>query len=106
MTCAGEEASIVASAAGLDPADQVFTQYREQGVLLWRGFSFRDFANQARLGGGVRVRGALQAAAAERPAAGMEAVGQPRRRPPPPPATPASFPPTPTPNPQPPNPPP
>lgn len=25
---------------------QVFSQYREQGVLLWRGFSFRDFADQ------------------------------------------------------------
>ncbi|KIY97146.1 2-oxoisovalerate dehydrogenase E1component, alpha subunit [Monoraphidium neglectum] len=47
MTCAGEEAAIIASAAGLDPKDQVFAQYREQGVLLWRGFSFDDFANQA-----------------------------------------------------------
>lgn len=27
---------------------QVFSQYREQGVLLWRGFSFRDFADQVR----------------------------------------------------------
>jgi TPP-dependent pyruvate/acetoin dehydrogenase alpha subunit len=25
---------------------QVFSQYREHGVLLWRGFSFDDFANQ------------------------------------------------------------
>ncbi|GBF89985.1 2-oxoisovalerate dehydrogenase subunit alpha mitochondrial-like [Raphidocelis subcapitata] len=46
MTCAGEEAAIVGSAAGLDPQDQVFSQYREHGVLLWRGFSFDDFANQ------------------------------------------------------------
>jgi hypothetical protein len=29
------------------PSYQVFAQYREQGVLLWRGFSFDDFANQA-----------------------------------------------------------
>lgn len=95
---AGEEATVVGSAAGLDPRDmvssskcrtqaapgsadclaecrrhyqaptcelkhqacvlilcccfnlaflmQVFTQYREHGVLLWRGFSFDDFANQ------------------------------------------------------------
>jgi hypothetical protein len=27
---------------------QVFSQYREHGVLLWRGFSFDDFANQVR----------------------------------------------------------
>lgn len=46
MTCAGEEAAVVASAAALDPGDEVFAQYREQGVLLWRGFSFEDFANQ------------------------------------------------------------
>jgi 2-oxoisovalerate dehydrogenase E1 component alpha subunit len=25
---------------------QVFAQYREQGVLLWRGYSLREFANQ------------------------------------------------------------
>uniref|UniRef100_A0A383WPL1 3-methyl-2-oxobutanoate dehydrogenase (2-methylpropanoyl-transferring) n=2 Tax=Tetradesmus obliquus TaxID=3088 RepID=A0A383WPL1_TETOB len=46
MTCAGEEATVVGSAAGLDPRDMVFSQYREHGVLLWRGFSFDDFANQ------------------------------------------------------------
>ncbi|KAF8068400.1 2-oxoisovalerate dehydrogenase subunit alpha 2 [Scenedesmus sp. PABB004] len=81
MTCAGEEAAIVGSAAGLDPRDvvrrgaaqgggpappaacaqpptttapapaarpaaQVFSQYREHGVLLWRGFTFDSFANQ------------------------------------------------------------
>ena len=28
------------------PLPQVFAQYREQGVLLWRGFTFDDFANQ------------------------------------------------------------
>jgi TPP-dependent pyruvate/acetoin dehydrogenase alpha subunit len=27
---------------------QVFSQYREHGVLLWRGFSFDDFANQVK----------------------------------------------------------
>jgi hypothetical protein len=25
---------------------QVFSQYREHGVLVWRGFTFDDFANQ------------------------------------------------------------
>jgi TPP-dependent pyruvate/acetoin dehydrogenase alpha subunit len=28
---------------------QVFSQYREHGVLVWRGFTFDDFANQVRL---------------------------------------------------------
>lgn len=46
MTCTGEEATVVGSAAGLDPKDMVFSQYREHGVLLWRGYSFDDFANQ------------------------------------------------------------
>jgi 2-oxoisovalerate dehydrogenase E1 component alpha subunit len=90
MTCTGEEATVVGSAAGLDPKDmvscraalpcqqqrmcvggrallltalgpnerrrtclccclpasQVFSQYREHGVLVWRGFTFDDFANQ------------------------------------------------------------
>jgi len=99
MTCAGEEATVIGSAAGLDPQDQVgaamfdrsnvedptlacssrdrllpttfctclhstllqvFAQYREQGVLLWRGFSFTDFANQVRScdeGGGPCCKG-------------------------------------------------
>lgn len=28
------------------PQDKVFAQYREQGVLLWRGFTLHEFANQ------------------------------------------------------------
>lgn len=46
MTCTGEEATVVGSAAGLDNRDMVFSQYREHGVLVWRGFTFDDFANQ------------------------------------------------------------
>ena len=46
MTSAGEEATAVGSAAALKTSDPVFAQYREQGVLLHRGFSFRDFADQ------------------------------------------------------------
>jgi len=34
----GEEASIIGSAAALAPNDEVLGQYREMGVLLWRGF--------------------------------------------------------------------
>ena len=46
MTSFGEEAAVVASAAALDGIDQVFAQYREQGALLWRGFTFQEAAAQ------------------------------------------------------------
>ncbi|KDR82883.1 hypothetical protein GALMADRAFT_238516 [Galerina marginata CBS 339.88] len=39
MTAYGEEATIVGSAAALEGDDEVLGQYREMGVLLWRGFS-------------------------------------------------------------------
>lgn len=37
MTNYGEEAMHIGSAAALDGADVVFGQYREAGVLVWRG---------------------------------------------------------------------
>ncbi|KAJ8903418.1 hypothetical protein NDN08_004526 [Rhodosorus marinus] len=46
MTCSGEEASVVASAAALNQSDEVFAQYREQGLFLWRGFGLDEVANQ------------------------------------------------------------
>jgi 2-oxoisovalerate dehydrogenase E1 component alpha subunit len=46
MTAAGEEAATVGSAAALAPTDPVFAQYREHGVLLQRGASFKDMADQ------------------------------------------------------------
>ncbi|KAH9466003.1 hypothetical protein MJO28_007749 [Puccinia striiformis f. sp. tritici] len=39
MTSYGEEGAVVGSAAALGDQDEVFAQYREQGVLLWRGCS-------------------------------------------------------------------
>lgn len=39
MTSFGEEATHIGSAAGVTMDDVVFGQYREVGVLLWRGFS-------------------------------------------------------------------
>ncbi|EGG11462.1 uncharacterized protein MELLADRAFT_46840 [Melampsora larici-populina 98AG31] len=39
MTSYGEEASVVGSSAAWNQDDVVFAQYREQGVLLWRGCS-------------------------------------------------------------------
>uniref|UniRef100_A0A7S2WXV5 3-methyl-2-oxobutanoate dehydrogenase (2-methylpropanoyl-transferring) n=1 Tax=Chloropicon primus TaxID=1764295 RepID=A0A7S2WXV5_9CHLO len=46
MTCFGEEATVIGSAAGLDFKDHVFAQYREHGVLMWRGQTFQEFADQ------------------------------------------------------------
>ncbi|KAK7316943.1 hypothetical protein RJT34_00779 [Clitoria ternatea] len=46
VTTIGEEAINVASAAALSMDDVVFPQYREAGVLLWRGFTLQEFANQ------------------------------------------------------------
>jgi 2-oxoisovalerate dehydrogenase E1 component alpha subunit len=37
MTAFGEEAAVIGSSMALEPTDTVFAQYREVGVLLWRG---------------------------------------------------------------------
>ena len=39
MTSFGETASVIGSAAGLNDEDWIFPQYREQGAIVWRGFS-------------------------------------------------------------------
>ncbi|KAJ6634129.1 2-oxoisovalerate dehydrogenase subunit alpha, mitochondrial [Pseudolycoriella hygida] len=46
MTNSGEEASHVGSAAALSNNDLVYAQYREAGVLVWRGFTISDFIDQ------------------------------------------------------------
>ncbi|VAI02370.1 unnamed protein product [Triticum turgidum subsp. durum] len=46
LTSNGEEAINIASAAALSAQDIVLPQYREPGVLLWRGFTLQEFANQ------------------------------------------------------------
>ncbi|KAK9816866.1 hypothetical protein WJX72_006300 [[Myrmecia] bisecta] len=46
MTSNGEEATAIGSAAALTLEDTVFSQYREQGVLMWRGFTLRQMADQ------------------------------------------------------------
>ncbi|KAL4245556.1 Alpha-ketoacid dehydrogenase complex E1 component [Abortiporus biennis] len=40
MTAHGEEATLIGSAAALNNSDEVLGQYREMGVLLWRGFGY------------------------------------------------------------------
>lgn len=46
MSSMGEEACAVGSAAALDLADWMYPQYRESGILFWRGFSVEDFVHQ------------------------------------------------------------
>jgi len=46
MTNYGEEGTHIGSAAALDNRDLVFGQYREAGVLLWRGFPLVQFMHQ------------------------------------------------------------
>ncbi|KAK4429589.1 2-oxoisovalerate dehydrogenase subunit alpha 2, mitochondrial [Sesamum alatum] len=46
MTSMGEEAVNIATAAALSPDDIILPQYREPGILLWRGFTIEEFANQ------------------------------------------------------------
>ena len=50
----GEEATTVGSAAALEMEDEVFAQYREQGVLMWRGYTLQQFAHQ--VGRRLRIR--------------------------------------------------
>ncbi|CAH1154993.1 unnamed protein product [Phaedon cochleariae] len=46
MTNYGEEATQIGSAAALDLEDIVYGQYREAGVLMWRGFTLQQFVDQ------------------------------------------------------------
>jgi len=47
MSCRGEEAVHVGAASALITShDPILAQYREQGVLMWRGFTLEQFANQ------------------------------------------------------------
>ena len=60
MQNAGEEAIHVGSAAALEPDDVILAQYREVGVLLYRGFSLQQaadqcFSNESDLGKGRQM---------------------------------------------------
>lgn len=46
MTNYGEEGTHIGSAAAMRPDDMVFGQYREAGVLMWRGFTLDQFMDQ------------------------------------------------------------
>ena len=47
FTNRGEEAQAVGSAAALAPNDWVWPQYRELGVIFYRGYSMEECANRA-----------------------------------------------------------
>jgi 2-oxoisovalerate dehydrogenase E1 component alpha subunit len=42
----GETAAQIGSAAALNPNDLIFAQYREAGVLIWRGYSIQQCCDQ------------------------------------------------------------
>jgi 2-oxoisovalerate dehydrogenase E1 component alpha subunit len=46
MTNYGEESAQIGSAAALKETDEIFAQYREAGVLMYRGFTLEEFMNQ------------------------------------------------------------
>ncbi|RDE22503.1 thiamine pyrophosphate-dependent dehydrogenase E1 component subunit alpha [Motiliproteus coralliicola] len=46
MQSTGEEAVTVGFAAALDDQDMIMAQYREQGALVYRGFTLDEFMNQ------------------------------------------------------------
>lgn len=46
MTNYGEEAAHIGSASGLSRDDLIYGQYREAGVLVWRGFTTEQFIDQ------------------------------------------------------------
>lgn len=45
LSALGEEACAVASAAALDNGDWMYPQYREAGVMFWRGFTPLQYVN-------------------------------------------------------------
>jgi 2-oxoisovalerate dehydrogenase E1 component alpha subunit len=46
MTCGGEEAIHIGAGSALELEDTVLAQYREAGILMWRGFTLEQFTDQ------------------------------------------------------------
>ncbi|OYY91950.1 MAG: 3-methyl-2-oxobutanoate dehydrogenase (2-methylpropanoyl-transferring) subunit alpha [Sphingomonas sp. 28-66-16] len=57
MKCTGEEAVAVAAAHALDYEDMCFPSYRQQGLLIARGWSLVDMMNQIYSNRGDRLQG-------------------------------------------------
>ena len=46
LTCRGEEAIHFGATSALESQDVILGQYREQGPLMWRGFTLQQFSDQ------------------------------------------------------------
>jgi 2-oxoisovalerate dehydrogenase E1 component alpha subunit len=57
MKCTGEEAIAVAAAAALDRDDMHFPTYRQQGLLIARGYPLTEMMNQIYSNKGDKLRG-------------------------------------------------
>jgi len=57
MKCTGEEATSVAAAAAMQGDDMVFPSYRQQGILMWRGYSLVEMINQIYSNRGDKLKG-------------------------------------------------
>ena len=57
MKCSGEEATSVASAFALADDDMVFPSYRQQGILIARGYPLEDMINQIYSNRADRLKG-------------------------------------------------
>ena len=57
MKCTGEEAIAVAAAAALDREDMHFPTYRQQGLLIARGYPLTEMMNQIYSNKGDKLRG-------------------------------------------------
>ena len=57
MKCTGEEAIAIAAAAALDREDMHFPTYRQQGLLIARGYPLTEMMNQIYSNKGDKLRG-------------------------------------------------
>ncbi len=57
MKCTGEEATSVSAAAAMQGDDMVFPSYRQQGILMWRGYPLVEMVNQIYSNAGDKLKG-------------------------------------------------
>ena len=57
MKCTGEEAIAIAAQAALDPEDMHFPTYRQQGLLIARGYPLTEMMNQIYSNKGDKLQG-------------------------------------------------
>ncbi len=57
MKCRGEEATSIAPAMALDSEDMVFPSYRQQGILISRGYPLVEMVNQIYSNKGDKLKG-------------------------------------------------